>query len=133
MVKTNDVTADDLALFESIWKGKVDRVRIYEEHTVDGKFGSLKQKRPNRKPCVMPFYEMLIYCDGKTGRCNHDWDGAPIGDIKGRKIAQIWNNGAYKKLRDQHECLSITDPVCASCDSWYPEEGNQGTGKVVES
>ncbi len=133
MVKTNGVSDQEIIEFENIWTDKVDRIRIYEEHTVDGNFGSLKLKRRKRKPCVMPFYEMLIYCDGKTGRCNHDWDGAPIGDILGKKISTIWQNGVYKTLRNQHEYLSITDPVCSACDSWYPEEGHQGTGKVVEN
>jgi len=132
MVKTDDAVDAEISRFEKIWRGKVDRVRIYEEHSVDGKFGSLKQKRVQRKPCVMPFYEMLIYCDGKTGRCNHDWNGKPIGDVSKKKILEIWQSGSYQKLREQQKCLAITDPVCITCDSWYPEEGIQGTGKVVE-
>ena len=81
MVKTDTVSDGDIELFKDIWKTKVDRVRIYEEHSKDGRFGSLKHKRRERKPCVMPFYEMLIYCDGTIGRCNHDWDGKSVDSV----------------------------------------------------
>jgi len=132
MVRTEDASEGDTALFERSWKGRVDRIRIYEEHSANGNFGSLVRKRPERKPCVMPFYEMLIYCDGRIGRCNHDWNGEPIGDIRGTGIEEIWHSEVYGNLRRQHESLEITDPVCARCDSWYPEIGVQGTGKVID-
>ena len=80
----------------------------------------------------MPFYEMLIYCDGKIGRCNHDWDGEPIGDLNKKSIHEIWHGKTYQELRRQHETLDLKDSVCASCDSWYPEEGIQGTGEVIK-
>lgn len=132
MVQTETVTAADVACFEAIWGPKVDRVRIYEQHSADGRFGSLGRRREGRQPCVMPFYEMLVYCDGAIGRCNHDWDGQPIGDLRRQSIAQIWQGAAYADLRRQHRELDIVDPVCRHCDSWYPQEGIQGTGKVHE-
>lgn len=132
MVRTTETLESETAMFQKIWEDKVDRVRIYDQHSENGVFGSMRQKRASRKPCVMPFYEMLIYCDGRIGRCNHDWDGDPIGDITKVDIKQIWNNGVYQDLRQQQKTLMITDPVCASCDSWYPKEGEQGTGEVIE-
>jgi radical SAM protein with 4Fe4S-binding SPASM domain len=132
MVRTAETLEAETAMFQKIWEHKVDRVRIYDQHSENGVFGSIRQRRSRRKPCVMPFYEMLIYCDGKIGRCNHDWDGEPIGDIAQTDISQIWNNSVYSNLRRQQKTLMITDPVCASCDSWYPQEGEQGTGKVIE-
>ncbi len=132
MVKTGITPEEETLIFEKIWIDKVDRVRIYEEHSTDGNFGSLTNKRPNRKPCVMPFYEMLIYYDGKIGRCNHDWDGEPIGDISQSSIAETWHSASLNDLRRQHESLQISDPVCKNCDCWYAEEGLQGTGKVLK-
>ncbi len=132
MVRTENTPDKELYLFEKVWKERVERVRIYDEHSTDGNFGSLKQKRTKRLPCTMPFYEMLIYSDGTIGRCNHDWDGKPLGDIRKRKIREIWHDSIYQNLRDQHETSKIIDPVCALCDSWYPEEGHQGTGRVIE-
>jgi radical SAM protein with 4Fe4S-binding SPASM domain len=132
MVRTVETREADIAKFERIWQHKVDRVRIYDQHSENGAFGSLLQRRTKRKTCVMPFYEMLIYCDGKIGRCNHDWDGVPIADITQMAIRQIWNNSIYQDLRRQQKTLKIKDLVCAVCDSWYPKEGDQGTGKVIE-
>ena len=132
MVKIPDVIDNDETQFENIWADKVDRVRIYDQHSADGQFGSLVQKRFKRKTCVMPFYEMVIYCDGKVARCNHDWNGAPLADVQNHKISDIWHNDTYHDLRHQQETLQIKDPVCAHCDSWYPEKGHQGTGKVLE-
>ena len=80
----------------------------------------------------MPFYEILIYDDGTVGRCNHDWKGEPMGDIKTKTIKEIWNNENYKNLRNQHIYMSIKDNVCKNCDSWYPEIGKQDTGSVYE-
>ncbi len=133
MVQTDETPVEHIESFKRAWEGKVDRIRIYQEHSKDGAFGSLSQKREERKPCVMPEYEMLIYCDGKVGRCNHDWDGPPMGDVTTSTIQEVWESPAYQDLRKQHQSLKITDPVCKGCDSWYPSIGNQGTGDVIDA
>lgn len=133
LVKTNSHNKSDFELFKKIWKDKVDFVRIYEQHSSDGNFGSLQNKRINRQPCVMPFYEMLVYYDGTLGRCNHDWDSNDIGDLNKNSISDIWTNQFYNNLRYQHKTLEITDKVCKNCDSWYPEIGKQGTGETIKN
>lgn len=132
MVKTLDTTDEMCKQFTKIWKDKVDRVRIYEEHSADGEFGSLKNPRKDRKPCVMPIYEMLIYENGTVARCNHDWDSDGMGDVTKNTLKEIWTSPKYVGLREQHLTQKLTDPVCSKCDSWYPEIGNQDTGKVIE-
>lgn len=132
MVRTQARNERDIVLFKEIWKGKVDRIRIYEEHSIGGVFGSVKNPRKERKSCIMPFYDMLIYVDGKVGRCNHDWNGQPMGNLKRQTITQVWNSQPYAELRAQHVKLEFADEVCASCDSWYVEVGKQGTGEVIE-
>lgn len=136
MVKTDNTPLEDCDLFLKIWKDKVDRVRIYEAHSEDGNFGSLKNPRTPRKPCVMPIYDMLIYDDGRTARCNHDWDSDGMGNVTTNTIHEVWHNEKYKELRRQHANVgkcAISDAVCSKCDSWYPEIGNQDTGSVVEN
>ena len=86
MVRTEAASEEDVRLFNKIWHDRVDRVRIYEEHSKGGVFGALKTSRPGRKPCVMPVYEMLVYEDGKIGRCNHDWNGNPMGDAVNKRL-----------------------------------------------
>jgi len=132
MVKTQHTLDSACKEFELIWKDKVDRVRIYEEHSTDGDFGSLMNPREIRKPCVMPIYEMLIYDNGITARCNHDWDSDGMGDVTKNTLKEIWMNDKYIGLREQHITQKLTDPVCSGCDSWYPEIGNQDTGNVIE-
>lgn len=131
MVKTEYTPDEACEQFVDIWEEKVDRVRIYEEHSKNGEFGSLVHPRDIRKPCVMPIYEMLIYDNGSVGRCNHDWGGEGLGDVSKNSIKEIWMNSKYIDLREQHCSQKIIDPVCSKCDSWYPEIGNQGTGDVV--
>lgn len=133
MVKTLDTPPRNPEIFKNIWNGKVDRIRIYEEHSRNGKFGSLGAKRSGRVGCVMPFYEMLVFFDGKVGRCNHDWNSSPLGDANTSPIKEIWNCRSYKDLRRQHETMELIDEVCKGCDSWYPEIGNQGTGETVQN
>lgn len=132
MVRTEQVHQEDIELFKKIWMNRVDRVRIYEEHSIGGVFGSLKSHRRYRKPCIMPSYELLVFADGKVGRCNHDWDGNPMGDLRVQSIEEIWSGNNYMRLRKQHASNKLTDEVCLRCDSWYAEVGNQGTGEVVE-
>lgn len=131
MVQTNETNPESIDEFIKTWQNKVDRVRIYQEHSKNGKFGSLTVKRAERKPCVMPGYEILIYCDGMVGRCNHDWNGDPMGDVNKNSLLEIWHNSKYTELRNQHKTLIFTDKVCQSCDSWYPEIGIQGTGETI--
>ncbi|MEA3314535.1 MAG: radical SAM protein [Campylobacterota bacterium] len=133
MVKTIDTTNEMCQEFISIWKNKVDRVRIYEEHSSDGDFGSLRTPRVNRKPCMMPIYEMLIYDNGIVARCNHDWDSDGMGDVTKNTLKEIWMNDKYVDLRNQHLTQQLTDPVCSKCDSWYSSIGEQGTGEVIEN
>ncbi|MDD5660332.1 MAG: radical SAM protein [Candidatus Omnitrophica bacterium] len=132
MVKTEITPNENLQIFKKLWRKKVDRVRIYEEHSKDGRFGSLKCNRGRRLPCVMPFYELLICSDGKVRRCNHDWDGFAMGDVNKNSLKEIWNSSIYAELRKQHSCMNIYDEVCRNCDSWYAEIGNQGTGETIK-
>jgi hypothetical protein len=133
MVQTSERPPEDSERFKRIWSGKVDRIRIYEEHSADGKFGSLRKLRRQRVPCAMPFYEMLVYVNGKVGRCNHDWDGSPLGDLNGCSVKEVWHSAQYDKLRAQHMNLKIVDPVCSECDCWYPVAGSQMTGDTYET
>lgn len=130
MVRTACTPGNDVQEFKSIWQGKVNRVRIYEEHSSDGRFGSLRLRRKNRVPCVMPFYELVVLSDGKVGRCNHDWNGSALGDINRQTIGQVWNSSLYHALRQEHKLLKFTDAVCKNCDSWYPVTGQQMTGET---
>lgn len=132
MVRTQDTQEEDVQAFKIRWRDKVNRMRIYEEHSIGGVFGAIRNPRRIRKPCAMPNYEILVYYNGKVGRCNHDWNGEPMGDLNDSNINDIWNSQRYQDLRRQHQALKINDEMCKHCDSWYPEIGVQGTGELEE-
>jgi radical SAM protein with 4Fe4S-binding SPASM domain len=132
IVKTEDICEKHIERFKIQWLDKVDRVRIYEEHSKNGRFGDLGYSRGKRKPCVKPFNDILIFWDGKVGRCNHDWGEKPLGSVANKTIAEIWRSQSYTHLRKQHLNLTITDNVCQKCNSWYEEIGLCKIGRLYE-
>lgn len=132
IVKTTDISAQDIMRFKEQWLGRVDRVRIYQEHSGDGRFGSLKHSRRKRQACVKPFNDILVFWDGKVGRCNHDWGEDVLGDVNENTIKEIWHSPAYQGLRKQQIELNIKDIVCKKCDSWYEQLNVCKIGQVFE-
>lgn len=130
MVKDNSVGYEDVQRFRDLWLDKVDRVRIYEEHSVGGIYGATRIKREKRTPCVKPFTDIVIYWNGKVVRCNHDWSNKPLGYFDNNTIREIWNNAEFKRIRKEQITLKFTDDICKQCDSWYSQEGKQGTGCI---
>ena len=107
--------------FVSHWSRKVQRVRIYPQHTKNGEFGSL-ENTPTipRQPCHKPFTEMVIYWDGKAALCNHDWDRqTPLGDVSVDGLLDIWQSGEYNQIRRRHLTgeFDVKD-VCLTCGHW---------------
>ena len=129
-----------LEAFVGFWKPKVDRVRIYIEHSQDGHPGSIAEPLPGfgrRLPCFKVFTDMVIYWDGEVALCNHDWTRDArhrIGNVKEGGIASTWNGERYSALRMSHERGSQeSEPLCNFCDHWkmyYFPEGY--LGKVFE-
>lgn len=115
--------------FVDFWLSRVDRVRIYPQHSTNGKFGSLEGVTAgDRKPCLKPFSDMVVYWDGKAAACNHDWDRHEIlGDVAARGLLETWRSAEYRELRERHlRCSFSPGEVCSDCDHWaqyYSEEG----------
>jgi len=124
---------ETLSRFVSHWSAKVQRVRIYPQHTRAGEFGSLDNAPLiPRKPCHKPFTEMVIYWDGKAALCNHDWDRSePLGDASTAGIMAVWKSDAYRLIRQKHLDYSFDEAdVCRTCGHWaqyYEKEGLIGT------
>ncbi len=115
-------TKDDVKQFVREWLPRVNRVRIYKEHSVGGQFGRLKTKLSNtqRKPCIKPINEMAIYWDGTVGLCNHDWiPKAFLGDANKSLLKDIWKGKRYEEVRRQHlENRIDSSLTCYNCDYW---------------
>lgn len=120
--------------FIDFWRQYADRVRIYIEHSSDGKLGSIKalhDENEQRKPCGKVYNDMVIYWDGTVGICNHDWNNKfSLGNVKDNTIKDIWSSDKYVQIRKMHEDGSfIDDIVCKNCDHWriyYSSEGFVG-------
>lgn len=120
--------------FIDFWRKRADKVRIYEEHSADGRFGSLESAANDgleRKPCLKVFREMVVYWNGRAALCNHDWNNqSPLGDLTRQTIAEVWNSPAYQAVRAFHESGRFPDGlVCGDCDHWrmyYTEDGFLG-------
>lgn len=130
MVCDDTTRAEDLERFKALWLDKVDRVRVYEEHSVGGAYGATRNRRAKRSTCMKPFNDVVIYWDGNVVRCNHDWSNKPLGDIRSGSIAGIWHGAEFDRVRKEQSALDFTDDICKTCDSWYPEAGKQETGYV---
>lgn len=124
VVKTED-TIDSIDEFVNFWQGRVDRVRVYEEHSKDGSFGSLSKDHDvfaseARQPCLKPFSDFIIYWDGSVALCNHDWDRkSAIGNVAQNSIKEIWQNDKYRKIRDAHiKENNELEELCKRCDHW---------------
>ncbi|WP_319762398.1 radical SAM protein [Maridesulfovibrio sp.] len=133
-VKTVD-NAHEIDDFISFWSDKVDRVRIYPEHSTDGCPGSLPSRKDvDRKPCNKVYEDMVIYWNGDIGLCNHDWTrlvtGQHIGSVKEKSIQEVWQSPAYKAIREAHESCDLRDvSPCEHCQHWVDEP----VGLLVEN
>ena len=131
VVKTKN-TSGDIDNFVSYWQQRVNRVRVYEEHSQNGNFGSLEQESIDveRKACFKPFRDMVIYWNGSVAICNHDWDREnQLGNIEENSIEEIWNSNAYKIIRDAHLGNGKLETLCENCDHWksfYNEDNLMG-------
>lgn len=134
-VKTAE-NAHEMNDFIAFWRDKADRVRVYPEHSTDGRPGSLTSVPDNdqgRTPCRKVFEEMVIYWNGDVALCNHDWtrrvDGQPIGSVRNEAIATIWTSPAYEAIRAAHGRNSLAGvPPCQHCGHWR----GAPVGEVVE-
>jgi len=132
MVQTDEVSDYDAQRFIDIWKDKVDRVRVYIEHSKDSHYGSVAGPDRPRQTCTKPFRQMVIEWDGKVRRCNHDWEGTLLGDVNNQSIIDVWNGKAYQSLRNEQNSLKIESEPCKSCGSWYENEVDATSGKLYQ-
>ncbi len=109
--------------FISFWRQYADRVRIYEEHSSDGKLGRIQRfqdDRMPRKPCQKLYNDIIVYWDGRVGICNHDWDRTEyIGNVTNSSLRDIWLSEKYQELRNRHENRKFPEgDICRFCDHW---------------
>lgn len=114
------------------WIGRVERVRVYYEHSRMGlgRFGKLildKDRIRERMSCFKPLTDIVFYWDGIVALCNHDWNAqGGLGKVDRFTIREIWNSEIYNKIREMHYKNTVYRRPCRYCDQWmcyYLPEG----------
>lgn len=117
--------ANEIEAFVDFWQPRVDRLRIYPEHSSDGHLGSLPGGAASveRTPCHKISEEMAIYWNGDVALCNHDWtrrlNGPSLGSVRTASIEDVWTGAPYEQVREAHAsgCLAGLVP-CEHCRHW---------------
>jgi MoaA/NifB/PqqE/SkfB family radical SAM enzyme len=107
-----DNSAEEQA-FIAHWGAKADKIHITDLHNWAG---TLNQESDVRYPCYRPWLTFTVLWDGRVSLCCADFDGKEIlGDLRTHTIKEIWNNPAYRAVRQAH--LDHGGPsICQSCD-----------------
>jgi radical SAM protein with 4Fe4S-binding SPASM domain len=135
-VKTQENTSF-MREFINFWKNRVDRVRIYHAHSLEGDLGSLGNNDAslNRKPCLKLLTDMVIYWNGNVALCNHDWErDSFIGNVADSSIEGIWKSRLYEEIRQRHLDNRMEDfSPCNNCSHWSSSyEKNSIIGEIYE-
>lgn len=108
------------------WKDKVDQISIQEYATpvLDNSKDFLvarsnlrKQIKETGRTCIDPFQRAVIIGNGDVlPCCAHFSTKMPIGNIKNKKLKDIWNGQKASKLRETFEKGKWQEhPICAKC------------------
>ena len=135
--RTNQTEIDE---FVNYWRNRVDRVRLFEQHTADGNFGSVgalkdRYEFPRRLACHKIFQEMNIYWNGQAALCCHDWDRTiQIGDLTTQSVKEIWKGSRYRRIRETHlKDFENMEELCKNCDQWKAYYLPQSKGTLGET
>lgn len=125
-------TEHEIEPFKKYWGKLADKVEVTDYNTwldtmPDENTGeTLKQSQKNffTYPCRHPWYEMVIASDGTAGLCCLDYNlTAPLGNIKGKSIEQIWQGKTlerYRKLLLKLEYEKIAP--CSRCNNYIYQD-----------
>jgi radical SAM protein with 4Fe4S-binding SPASM domain len=106
--------------FINFWRDKVDRVRIYRQHSLNGELGRVKAVSGRRKPCLKLLTDMVVYWNGDVALCNHDWQrNVFIGNVNNRSLEDIFGGAVYNCIRGKHLNNTLKGFMpCESCSHW---------------
>lgn len=104
---------------------------IHIDHAINGWPGlKIVEKKEHvygmgnyKRICPMPFYVMMIHCNGKVSPCCSEYQQKLImGDINKESFKEIWNGNIMQELRRNILNEKILEgSVCSYCE--YPECG----------
>jgi sulfatase maturation enzyme AslB (radical SAM superfamily) len=113
-------------LFIQRWKGKADTLQLSLKRPVERE----ENKRIYlKKPCPLPFQQLVMGWNGYTVLCCEDcWGNYIIGKFPEESLYHIWHSQAMDRARMLHrKCRSGKIPLCTRCDSGLFHEYSEMT------
>lgn len=122
----------EVGAWKKFWLSKVrstDVVASKKMHSWANEMENLKTKSTNLKyvsdennthPCISPFSSLEILYDGTVPLCGADYKRTVnFGNVYNNSLKEIWNNAAFKKIRDLHRSGNRNQlPACVGCKIW---------------
>ena len=91
----------NLEEMHAFWKDKVDEVMM--KKAVERWDTYNNPESTVKTPCKLLWERMYIWFEGTTNPCDFDWQSnLTIGNVKERKIIDIWKGPEYEELRKKH-------------------------------
>ncbi len=125
------LNADQIDDYRKLWKvDGVDEIRIKEDEIkIDGVcFEDAKDKKIKKSKKLAPCHYLWqgpIYIEenGDVYPCCHAWLAEPIGNIKEKSLAEIWNCERIVKMREAHIKGDVSEfPECVNCAAPRPKK-----------
>jgi len=109
-----------------------DAIRLYEEHSKEGKFGFTgKEIFQPRYFCPKLNDSLVIAFDGKISRCNHIWN-CEAYNLQETSIQKAWDSVVLKEIQ-----VNYPDNLCMPCDQWAGNTNGKvwkkENGKIIKS
>jgi len=90
-----------------------DEIRVYEEHTIECKWGHVEGNNMGYRECCSRLEtDLCISSEGYTSRCCYVWKCMPLS-VNDMNVEEIWASP------DLVYCSThYPDPICEECDQW---------------
>ncbi len=124
------LNANQIDEFQRMWRVKgVNEVRVKEDEIGIEGVGFEKSEKENDKDKKLPpchyLWQGPVYIEenGDVYPCCHAWLSDPIGNVKEKSLAEIWNCEKIVKMREAHLKGDVSEfPECVNCRAPRPKK-----------
>lgn len=108
---------DEFAAKEfKMWNGDAADVNRLADKRVD----NAELRKTRKVACNVPWEKLTVAWDGDVVPCCYDYDKKyPLGNVKNKKIMDMWNGPEMQKLRREFLDNDVRNPLCRSCPELY--------------
>ena len=99
-----------------IWNGDAADVNRLADEQVD----NAELRKTHRVACRVPWEKLTVAWDGDVVPCCYDYDKKyPLGNVKNKKISEMWNGPEMRRLRREFLDNDVKNPLCRNCPELY--------------